>query len=98
VTEEAQRVINAMNDVEAIPDPEERARAISEVLADQAARAKKWRDDRRKFVLEQRAKKPAVSYRKIATMLGVSLRTVQDIEAGYTGSGKDRPRAKQAEE
>lgn len=98
MTEEAQRVINAMNEVEAIADPEERARAISEVLADQAARAKKWRDDRRQFVLEQRAKKPkAVAYRKIAAMLGVSLRTVQDIEAGYTGSGKNRPKAKQAE-
>jgi hypothetical protein len=94
VTEEAQRVIDAMNEVEAIPDPEERARAISEVLAEQTARAKKWREDRRQFVLEQRAKQPKpVSYRKIAAMLGVSLRTVQDIEAGYTGSGKDRPRA-----
>ncbi len=98
VTEEAQRVINAMDEVEAIPDPEERARAISEVLADQAARAKKWRDDRRQFVLEQRAKKPkAVSYRKIAAMLGVSLRTVQDIEAGYSGSGKNRPKKSEGE-
>lgn len=91
-------MIDAMNAVEGIADPEARARAISEVLADQAARAKKWRDDRRQFVLEQRAKQPkAVSYRKIAEMLGVSLRTVQDIEAGYTGSGRDRPR-KAAEE
>ncbi|WP_406365241.1 hypothetical protein [Streptomyces sp. NBC_00645] len=93
MTEEAQRVIEAMDAVEAIADPEQRAQAISEVLADQAARAKKWREDRRQFVLEQRAKKPKpVSYRKIAAMLGVSLRTVQDIETGYTGSGKDRPR------
>lgn len=93
MTEEAQRVINAMDAVEAIPDPEERARAISEVLADQAARAKKWREDRRQFVLEQRAKEPKpVSYRRIAAMLGVSLRTVQDIEAGYSGSGTNRPR------
>lgn len=98
MTEEAQRVIDAMNEVEAIPDPEERARAISEVLADQAARAKKWREDRRQFVLEQRAKQPKpVSYRKIAEMLGVSLRTVQDIEAGYSGSGKNRRRAKAEE-
>ncbi|NUS78489.1 MAG: hypothetical protein HOV70_20135 [Streptomyces sp.] len=96
VTEEAQRVIDAMNAVEAIADPEVRAKAISEVLADQAQRAKQWREDRRQFVIEQRAKQPPVSYRKIAAMLGVSLRTVQDIEAGYTGSGKNRPRAAEA--
>ncbi|MYR58288.1 hypothetical protein GTY54_19305 [Streptomyces sp. SID625] len=92
MTEEAQRVIEAMDAVEAIPDPEKRAQAISAVLADQAARAKRWREDRRQVVLELRGQQPPVSYRKIAAMLGVSLRTVQDIEAGYTGSGKDRPR------
>ncbi|MEV3857751.1 hypothetical protein AB0J38_25925 [Streptomyces sp. NPDC050095] len=98
MTEEAQRVIDAMTAVEEIADPEARARAISEVLADQTTRAKKWRDDRRKFVLEQRAKKPKpVSYRKIAAMLGVSLRTVQDIELGYSGSGSNRPRKSDGE-
>lgn len=97
VTEEARQVIEAMNAVDAITDPEQRARAISEVLADQTARAKKWREDRRRFVLEQRAQKPKpVPYRKIAEMLGVSLRTVQDIEAGYAGSGRDRPRKEEA--
>jgi DNA-binding transcriptional regulator YiaG len=97
VTEEAQRVIDAMDAVEAIPDPEARAKAISEVLADQAERAKRWREDRRKVVLNMRAQQPPVSYRKIAALLGVSLRTVQDIEEGYTGSGKDRPRKKSEE-
>lgn len=96
MTEEAQRVIEAMDAVEAIADPEVRAKAIGEVLADQAKRAKKWRDDRRKVVLDLRAQEPPVSYRKIAALLGVSLRTVQDIEAGYSGSGKNRP--KKAEE
>jgi hypothetical protein len=98
VTEEAQRVIDAMDAVEAIADPEARAKAISEVLADQAARAKRWREDRRKVVLELRAQEPPVSYRKIAALLGVSLRTVQDIEAGYTGSGKNRPRSGEAQD
>lgn len=98
MTEEAQRVIKAMDAVEAITDPESRARAISEVLADQADRAKRWREDRRKVVLDLRGQVPPVSYRKIATLLGVSLRTVQDIEAGYSGSGKHRPRTKAAEE
>lgn len=98
MTEEAQRVIDAMDAVEAIADPEERAKAISEVLANQAERAKRWREDRRKVVLDLRGQQPPVSYRKIAALLGVSLRTVQDIETGYSGSGSHRPRAKQAEE
>lgn len=94
MTEEAQRVIDAMNAVEAMTDPQDRARAISEVMADQAARGKRWRELRREVVLDMRAQKPPVSYRKIAASLKVSLATVQDIERGYTGSGRDRPRAK----
>jgi DNA-binding transcriptional regulator YiaG len=98
VTEEAQRVIDAMDAVEAIADPEVRAKAIGEVLADQEARAKRWRQQRREVVLEMRAQDPPVSYRKIAARLGVSLRTVQDIEAGYSGSGKNRPRKADAQD
>ena len=98
VTEEAQRVIDAMNAIEAIADPEVRARAISEVLAHQADRGTEWRKMRRQVVLDLRAQVPAVSYRKIANLLGIGLATVQDIETGYTGSGKDRPRAKQQPE
>jgi hypothetical protein len=94
VTEEAQRVIDALNAVEAMTDPEERAKAIGEVMADQAERGKRWREMRRKVVLEMRAQNPPVPYRKIADTLGVGLATVQDIERGYTGSGRDRPRAK----
>lgn len=95
MTEEAQRVIDAMNAVEAMADPQERAKAISEVLAHQADRSGEWRKMRRQVVLDMRAQQPAVSYRKIAALLGVSLGTVQDIERGYTGSGRDRPRVKQ---
>ncbi|GHA95381.1 hypothetical protein GCM10010330_56920 [Streptomyces tendae] len=98
MTEEAQRVIDAMDAVEAIADPEARAKAIGEVLADQEARAKRWREQRREVVLEMRAQDPPVSYRKIAARLGVSLRTVQDIEAGYSGSGKNRPRKSEADD
>ncbi|MFD8866034.1 hypothetical protein ACFV1F_16940 [Streptomyces sp. NPDC059590] len=97
MTEEAQRVIDAMNAVEAMPDPTERAKAIGEVMADQAERGKRWRELRRKVVLDMRAQTPPVPYRKIASALGVSLATVQDIERGYTGSGRNRPRAKDAE-
>lgn len=96
MTEEAQRVIDAMNAVEAMTDPEQRAKAIGEVMADQAERGKRWREMRRQVVLEMRAQDPPVSYRKIAKTLGVGLATVQDIERGYTGSGKNRPRATEA--
>lgn len=92
MTEEAQRVIDAMNAVEAMPDPVERAKVIGEVMADQADRGKRWREMRREVVLEMRAQDPPVSYRKIAAALGIGLATVQDIERGYTGSGRDRPR------
>lgn len=87
-------MINAMDAVEAMADPQERARAIGEVMADQAKRGKRWREMRREVVLDMRAQEPPVSYRKIAAALKVSLATVQDIERGYTGSGRDRPRAK----
>jgi DNA-binding transcriptional regulator YiaG len=97
VTEEAQRVIDAMDAVEAMTDPQERARAIGEVMADQAERGKRWRELRRQVVLEMRGQEPPVSYRRIAAALGVSLATVQDIERGYTGSGKNRPRKASAE-
>ena len=87
-------MINAMDAVEAMTDPQERARAIGEVMADQAKRGKRWRELRRQVVLDMRAQDPPVSYRKIAAALGVGLATVQDIERGYTGSGRDRPRTK----
>ena len=97
MTEEAQRVIDAMNAVEAMTDPLERAKAIGEVMADQAERGKRWRELRRAVVLEMRGQQPPVSYRKIADALGIGLATVQDIERGYTGSGRNRPRAAQPE-
>lgn len=92
MTEEAQRVIDAMDALEAMPDPEARAKAISEVMADQTKRSKRWKEMRRKVVLDLRAQEPPVPHRKIATLLGISSSTVQDIERGYTGSGKNRPR------
>ncbi|MFE1925827.1 helix-turn-helix domain-containing protein [Streptomyces asoensis] len=91
-------MIDAMNAVEAMTDPEQRAKAISELMADQAERGKRWREMRRQVVLDMRAQEPPVSYRKIAQALGLGLATVQDIERGYTGSGKNRPRKGDAEE
>lgn len=91
-------MIDAMDAVEAMADPEARARAISEVLADQTKRGKRWKDLRRQVVLDLRAQEPPVPHRKIATLLGISSSTVQDIERGYTGSGRNRPRAKKKTE
>lgn len=85
-------MIDAMEAVEAMTNPAERAKAISEVMADQADRGKRWREMRRQVVLDMRAQTPPVSYRKIAAALGIGLATVQDIERGYTGSGRNRPR------
>lgn len=91
-------MIDAMDAVEAMTDPLERAKVIGEVMADQAQRGKRWREMRRQVVLDMRAQDPPVSYRKIADALGIGLATVQDIEKGYTGSGKNRPRAKEAQD
>jgi hypothetical protein len=80
--EEAQRVFEALDSVEAMPDPLERARVIGRLLKDQAERNKRFMEYRRQVVLQLRAQKPPVPYRRIAAELGVSLGTVQDIERG----------------
>lgn len=96
VSEEAQRVAEALAAVEEIEDPERRARAISEVTAFQSQRAARWRELRQEAVLEMRGR--GVSYRKIATLLGVSLGTVQDLERGHSGSWGTKSRRKPAAE
>ncbi|WP_381792889.1 helix-turn-helix domain-containing protein [Streptomyces niveus] len=80
----------ALDALKAMEDEEARARQISTVLREQQPRLKELSELRRTYVLGQRAKK--VPYRKIATAIGVSASTVQDIERGYSGSGRDRPR------
>jgi DNA-directed RNA polymerase specialized sigma24 family protein len=90
--EEVQRVTDALAALEAIPDPLLRAQAISQVLADHAERAPRLRELRREAVLQLRADK--VSLRKIATLLGVSLGTVQDIERGHSGNWGTKSRKK----
>ncbi|GAA4684685.1 helix-turn-helix domain-containing protein [Streptomyces youssoufiensis] len=88
--EEVQRVTEALDAIERIEDPEARARAMSRVMVDQAKRTAAWKAERRELVLSLRRDK--VPYRTIAARLGVSLGTVQDIERGYSGSGRNRPR------
>lgn len=96
VGEEAQRVFDALSEVEAIEDPIARAVVISKVLADHDERAPRLRDLRREAVLQLRADK--VSYRKIAALLGVSLGTVQSIERGHAGAWGTKARTKPAAE
>lgn len=88
--EEVQRVSEALDAVERIPDLEVRVRAKSKVMADQVKRNRKWQKERRELVLALKAE--GLSYRKIAARVGTSLATVQDILRGYTGSGTHRPR------
>ncbi|WP_329140971.1 helix-turn-helix domain-containing protein [Streptomyces sp. NBC_00670] len=92
VSKEAQRVFDALSQVEAIEDPEERAVAISEVLADQAKREARLKALRREVVLQLRAQR--VPYRAIAARLKVSLGTVQNIERGHSGAWGTKPRTK----
>ncbi|MFC9341437.1 helix-turn-helix domain-containing protein [Streptomyces sp. NPDC057020] len=88
--EEARQVFEALDALKAMTDEAARARGISAVLKEQQPRLKELSALRRAYVLDQRAKN--VSYRKIAAEIGVSSSTVQDIERGYSGSGRDRPR------
>lgn len=93
--EEVQRVSDALDEVERIEDPEARVRAQSRVMAAQVKRNAKWRKEREEIVLRMRDDK--VPYRQIASRLGCSLATVQDIVRGYRGSGTHRPRKAEGE-
>lgn len=86
----AQRVFDALKALKDIDDEAVRAREISVFLRSYGPEVKELSDLRRTFVLDQRRQE--VSIRKIAAKIGVSPSTVQDIERGYSGSGKTRPR------
>lgn len=92
VTEEAQRVFDALAALEQIPDPIERARAAGQVLRDHKQRAPRLRDLQREVVLDLRGQ--GVSYRKVAAQLGISVGAVQDLERGHTGAWGTKPRTK----
>ncbi|WTW95449.1 helix-turn-helix domain-containing protein [Streptomycetaceae bacterium NBC_01309] len=88
--EVAQRVFDALEALKRIDDEAARAREISVFLRAYGPKIKELSDIRRDYVLDQRGQD--VSVRKIAAEIGVSPSTVQDIERGYSGSGKTRPR------
>lgn len=90
MTEEVQRVADALDAVEAIPDREARVLAQSLTVAEVAERNERWKAERDQLVAELREQK--VSLRKIAARVGVSLGTVQDILRGHSGPWGSRPK------
>lgn len=96
ITREAQQVVDALKQVEAIEDPIERAVAISEVLADYKERAPQLRELQRQAIEVMRADK--VPYREIAERLKLPLGVVQNIERGHGSGWGTKSRKKPAEE
>ncbi|MDT0435651.1 MULTISPECIES: hypothetical protein [Streptomyces] len=97
IEEEVQRVVDAVNAVRVIEDPERRGRAITQLLKAQSEGEPDLREERRRIVLDWRAEVPPVSFRVIATRLGVSLGTVQDIVRGHSGPWGNRRKPKKGE-
>lgn len=85
-TEEAQRVVEAVDSVQAVQDPIDQAVRAGELLALWPEQQARLREIRQQAVLRMRADK--VSYRSIAKMLGISLARVQQIEAGMRGKAQ----------
>ena len=96
VTEEARRVIDALDQVGEMDDPIERAVAASEVLADYKERAPQLRELQRQAIEVMRSQ--GVSYRQIAARLKISLGAVQNIERGHGSAWGTKSRKKPAEE
>jgi len=96
VIEEVQRVVDAVDALRAIEDPERKARAISDLLKAQTEAEPGLREERRRIVLQMREDK--VSFRKIAAALDVSVGTVQDIVRGHSGPWGTRPKKQAAED
>jgi len=87
--EEVQKVVDAVNGLRAIEDPQKRARAITELLREQRDNESSLRDERRQLVLQMRE---TMTFRAIAKELGVSVGTVQDIVSGHSGPWGRRPK------
>ncbi|MEV4335746.1 helix-turn-helix domain-containing protein [Streptomyces sp. NPDC049590] len=90
--EEVQGVLDALDAVERIADPEERSRAQVQITAATRERAARWSAERAQLAHRLRDEE-GESVRGIARRLGVTPSTVQDLLRGYKGSGQNRPRA-----
>ncbi|MFC7791343.1 hypothetical protein [Streptomyces cinereoruber] len=95
-TEEVRRVLDALDQIEAMEDPVARARAVSELLKDQPGRNKRLRALRDDTV--HRLREDGMSLRKIAAEVNTSLGTVQDILRGHSGTWSSRPRKESGNE
>jgi predicted GIY-YIG superfamily endonuclease len=89
--EEVQRVLDALDDVERIADPEARSRGQAQIMALIRERSASWNAER--TGLAQQMQAGGESVRGIARRLGIKPGTVQDLLRGYKGSGRNRPRA-----
>lgn len=96
MTEEAQRVFDAINALKEIADPTERARALGEVLKAMPSQSKSLKEARQAAVGEMLSK-PEASLRTVGAELNISFSTVQDIMKGYSGSGSKRPKKGEGE-
>ncbi|MGW5852109.1 helix-turn-helix domain-containing protein [Streptomyces sp. NPDC055254] len=96
MSEEVQRVFEAIDALEGIADPTERARALGAVLKGLPDQNRKLKTARQAAVAELLAR-PGATLRSVGTELGISFSTVQDIVRGYSGSGSKRPKVKPPE-
>lgn len=94
MSEEAQRVFDAIEALGQIADPTERAKQIGAVLKNLPDRNKQLRELRQAAVTELLAKEGA-TYRSVAAELEVHFTTVQAIVKGHSSSGTVRPKRKQ---
>ncbi|MGQ5640782.1 MULTISPECIES: hypothetical protein [unclassified Streptomyces] len=93
MSEEAQRVFDAIEALGQIADPTERAREIGAVLKNLPDRNKQLKELRQSAVQEMLAR-PGATYRTVAAELGVHFTTVQAIVKGHSSSGTVRPKKK----
>ncbi|MFF3190527.1 hypothetical protein [Streptomyces misionensis] len=80
---EVRIVLEAVDSLEALDDPAERARKAGRLLAELPDQQARLRQIRQAAVVAMRAQN--ISYRQIAAKLGLSLARVQQIEAGERG-------------
>ncbi|NJP73387.1 hypothetical protein [Streptomyces sp. C1-2] len=80
---EVRIVLEAVDSLEALDDPAERARKAGRLLAELPDQQARLRRIRQAAIAAMRA--DDVSYRKIAEQLGISLARVQQIERGERG-------------
>lgn len=98
MSEEAQRVFDAIEALGQIADPTERAREVGRVLKNLPDRNRQLKELRQSAVLELLARDGA-TYRSVAAELGVHFTTVQAIVKGHSSSGTVRPKKRaEAEE